>query len=735
MNGPGAWIFEHTMPAWGLWTAAGAAVALCVLLAWWLLRLDRLGVLLVVMRLLFLAGLGWCLWMPSVRHADREMLRPRLLVLVDTSASMATAPDGAGTTRWDTARAVLRQGWPKSAAGRFAVDVHPFGAETGARIDAPAAAELVPDGTSTRLRAGIERLAGLHRGQPVAGMLVLSDGLDTRELRDDWASGPWPFPIHAVRLERPVPAVQRPPDVRVETIETPLRVVVGWESRLTAAISGEAPAGRAISVRLYRNDQLLQEIPTQLGGGGGTRDVSFQLDNPATGSFTYRVEVPPLEGETQTNDNASAVSVQVVDAQNRLLYLEDVPRWESKYLIRALRAGGTVTPLAFVRGPDGRFLTYGGRGTMTLDLTAEQLAGYKMIVLGDLDAATLRPERAEAIAKFVAEGGNLVLLGGAKGWGDAGLETSPLKKLLPVERKAVAPVQEGTFPVTLTDEGRAHPVFKGEGTVWEALPPVLTVFPGATVTRGGTVLANARTPAGEEPLIAVQRYGQGKVAVLLTESMWRWALAPGEDSPYQRFWNQMLNWLSPEQEKLAAFEVDLFGNLSSLHLGEGVDLSARVGGENGAAAAVTCEITAPDGRVLPFPMAAQAITTATGKSSPGFGLKFTPEASGLHKARAVAVLEGRKVESGPFSFFVRSVNAESTPRPANLDLLEKLAGSSGGRLIEPGEVGALVDGLQSEGREESRVSYRSMWNHGLTLGLLMGLLTFEWLVRRKSNMA
>jgi uncharacterized membrane protein len=673
--------------------------------------------------------------MPSMRHAAREVLRPRFLVLVDTSTSMNQSFGGAGTTRWETVRAVLRQGWPKSAADRFTVDVHPFGSETGARTEASEAAGLTPDGTSTRLRAGIERMAALHRGQPVAGLLVLSDGLDTRELRDDWAAGPWPFPIHAVRIETPVPAVERPPDVRVETIETPLRVVVGWNTKLTAAISGEAPPGRAIAVRLYRNDQLLQEIPTQLGDGGGTRDVAFQLENPATGSFTYRVEVPPLEGESQTNDNASAVSVQVVDAQNRLLYVEDIPRWESKYLIRALRAGGAVTPLAFVRGPDGRFLTYGGRGTMTLDLTAEQLAEYKMLVLGDLDAATLRPDRAEAVAKFVTEGGNLVLLGGQKGWGEAGFETSPLKKLLPVERKGSPAIQEGSFGVTLTDEGRAHPVFKGEGTVWDALPPVLTVFPGAAVTRGGTVLATAQTPEGAQPLVAVQRYGQGKVVVLLTESLWRWSLAPGEDSPYQRFWNQLLNWLSPEQEKLAAFEVDIFGNLSNLYLGEGIDLSARVGGENGQSATVTCEVTAPDGRILPFPMAPQAITTTTGKSTPGFILKFTPEASGLHKARAIAVLEGKKVESGPFSFFVRSVSAESTPRPANLDLLQKLAESSGGRLLDPGEVGALVDGLKAEGREESRVSYRSMWNHWLTIGLLMGLLTMEWLVRRRSNMA
>lgn len=734
MNGWTSIVFEHAAPTGWIVAALLVAVLFAVVSTARLLSFDRLGLSLLAARAAWLLALGWCLWMPTRRESEREALRPRWLVLLDVSASMTNQAGGASVSRWNVARSALEQPWVRAASERCAVDVYPFAEDLRGAMAPHAVAELAPDGARTQLREALRKLVALHRGQPVAGVLVLSDGLDTRESRDEWAAGPWPFPIHAVRIETPGPDVRRAMDVRIDAVETPLRVVVGWNSRLVATLSGETPPDRAISVRLFKNNRLLQEIPTQMNEGGGARDVVFQLDNPAVGHVTYRVEVPPLEGEIQTNDNVSVVSVQVVDAQNRLLYVEDVPRWESRHLVRALRTGGPVTPLAFIRGPDGRFLTFGGRGDMTLDLTPEQLGSFKTVIVGDLDMAALGSGRAEHLAEFVRKGGNLVMLGGPKGWGPAGFEAGPLRPVLPVERREIRPVLEGTFAVEITDEGLAHPVFGGAERFGDP-PPVLSVFPGAAPKRGSAVLAQVRTPEGVHPLIVTHRYGQGKAAAILTDSMWRWALAPGEEDFHRRFWHRLLDWLTPEQEDLAPFEVDLFASVSSLPLGESIKLSARVGGPDGAAADVTCAIRTPDGRSLPFRMTPQTITTASGQTLPGFGLSFAPEAPGVFRAVATAEVNGRTADSPPLDFMVRSVSAEATSRPANMDLLRRLAESSGGMFVAPDEIGALVDRLQPEGREEVRVFWRSLWNHWLALGLLLALPALEWTLRRRANMA
>ena len=79
-------------------------------------------------------------------------------------------------------------------------------------------------------------------------MLLLSDGLDTREASEDWVCDAWPWKIYTVRLEPPgVWEVE--PDVRVDNVNTPRRVTQGWRTELKAAVSGQGTKGQALNVQ------------------------------------------------------------------------------------------------------------------------------------------------------------------------------------------------------------------------------------------------------------------------------------------------------------------------------------------------------------------------------------------------------------------------------------------------------------------------------------------------------
>jgi hypothetical protein len=334
----------------------------------------------------------------------------------------------------------------------------------------------------------------------------------------------------------------------------------------------------------------------------------------------------------------------------------------------------------------------------------------------------------------VRRGGQIILLGGPRAWGPEGFESGPLAPVVPFVRRGTPPVLEGRFEVEVTDEGRAHPIFTGE-RFEQSLPPVLSVFAGAVPKPAAQVLAKAKTPSGQHALVVVQRYGQGKVVALLTESLWRWSLEPREEDVYRRFWNRVLDWLAPEKEELQPFEVDLFAPVARVYLGEPIRLAARVGGAEATAAEVTCELRGPEGRTLAFRMTPKTITTASGQTLPGYELLYTPEQPGNYQARAVAVLNGKTARSSPFEFLVRSVSAEGTGRPANLDLLKKLAESSGGVLASPDEIGGIVERWTGEARQEVRVQWKSLWNQWWTIGAMIGLLCLEWILRRRFNMA
>ena len=63
----------------------------------------------------------------------------------------------------------------------------------------------------------------------------------------------------------------------------------------------------------------------------------------------------------------------------------------------------------------------------------------------------------------------------------------------------------------LTDTAAAHPAFAGDPELWRVTPPVLSVFSGVSLSPGAETLVEAITPTGPQPIIATQRYGQGKI--------------------------------------------------------------------------------------------------------------------------------------------------------------------------------------------------------------------------------
>lgn len=731
-------IFEHTAPTAIIWASVAVAVIIIGYSFWRYVKPDVPTIFIILLRALFIAGLIWCIFQPALKRSITHTLKPRFVVALDTSQSMLLTPSEGAATRWKTAADILQKPWTTIVAAECDVDAYAFSEKIGPKLDLATARNLNPGSPATLLRDSLRKLADRYKGQNVTGFLLLSDGIDTREAHDDWVAESWPWPIYTARLE-PETIWEVAPDIRVDTVTTPRRVSVGWSTELKAMISGQGTKGLAINVQLLKDDSPEQEAPTQIPAGGGAREVSFKLEHPAIGVFTYTVFVPPAPGESYTNDNTYAVSVQVVDTHNRLLYVEGVPRWESKYLTRALKANSQVTPLCFVRGPNRKFLTFGTRGSMTTDMTESQLAFFKIVILGNLDAEELGEQRAVNLVKFVETGGSLVLLGGAKAWGPSGFSKTALNKLLPVKEHGPAPVEE-KCPVVLTDSGRTHPAFAGDKSLWDVIPPVLSIYPDAVLSAGAEGLVAAETAGGPQPIIIAQRYGQGKTVAILTDSLWRWKLSPkaAENKPYQRFWDQLLSWLSPAEEELAPRQLDIFQDKEQIFLGEEIEFSARLGkaeGDSDDGVTMACEITTPDKRRIPFPMAKQHVVTPSGKSFPGFAVKFKAEIPGLHYAMATTEIAGKQVTSASVSFFVKPFTPESVPRPANVEALKALSRNSGGKFFDDAEeLDEALSSLKFTGMEEENVEYSSLWENVAVISCLLALLSLEWTIRKWRNM-
>lgn len=730
----GELVLEHQASIQTVVALALLALATGAFFCWRYLPRRLLTVALFLLRAIFLAALAWCLLMPTQKLTHRSVRKPRFAVLLDASGSMALSPDASVPARMDAARAALRAPWPAAIRKQCEIDGYAFSTDLIGRMEPEALLETATDGPASHIRENLNRLFARYPSDPPAGVLLLTDALDTREGDDAWADGPWPSPIYTVPLE-PEDRWKAVPDVRVASAIVPRRIVVGWDADLKVMVGGEGAEGRPVPVRLFEGDRVVQESSTRLPRDNALVEVTFPISHSRVGTYTYRVEAVPLPGEINTNDNVFALSVLVTDTRNRVLYIEDVPRWESKYRNRALEKMPDVISLSFVRGPGGRYLTYGRRGSMTPDLTAEQLAAYRVVVVGDFSAEELTEARAADLVKFVEDGGSLVLLGGPKGWGPTGFRETRLKNLLPVQGAGGERPDEGRFPVRLTDEGKAHAVFQWIRTGPEALPPVLSVFPGGTLSPAAVLLAHADVNGRDQPLLAVQRYGQGKVAAVLTDSLWRWSVDPAGGKAYAAFWNHLLQWMLPEKQDLEEWQLELACDRNETVPGEAVTFDARLGGRSSVpdtAPRVACAITLPDGRTVNFPM-------SPGVTSPGsrdftYQVAFVPEHPGAHTARAETKVGDRTIESAPLPIVVGTTTPELNPKAARLDLLRRIAVASGGAFAQVDVLEGIMAGHAVKGADELRVEYKTLWNTPGMFIMMAALLVSDWLLRRLRGM-
>ncbi len=730
-------VYEHTFPISAMIVALTIALLLGGLTAWKYLPRRPLNAGLFLLYVLILLSLGWCLLLPGLKNSVTQLRKPRFIIALDTSQSMTLTPSKEVPTRWDTAQAALKQPWLQALTAQCDIEIFPFAAELGENLPLAKVQALKPDGTATRLRDALKKIADRSAGLNVAGMLVLSDGADTQEALDDWSGMERPFPVYTLRVEPPG-GWQQEPDLRIDSVTTSRRVTVGWKSEFKVKVSGQGTRGAPVTVQVFENGELRSEMPTQIPDEGGERELTFEFDHAKTGLFTYRVFVPPLPGEKNKADNEYVVNIEVVDARNRLLYVEGIPRWEYKFLRRALLAEQEISPVIFFTGPDGA--PHGGTpvGNVTADMTPQQLAFFKIVMLGNIDAKELGEARARNLVKFVEDGGSLVLLGGTKAWTEGGLVQTDLGKTLPVHATEVKTIEgDKPFPVRLNEAARAHPAFAGDAALWQSIPPVLSVFSGFSLSPAAETLVTAETPQGPQPIVVTQRFGQGKVTAILTDSLWRWQLGPeaGKAKPYDRFWTQMISWLLPREEALDKMRLEVFADRDQLFLGETLELHARLGSDTAKVDVAEARITLPDNREIPYRMAPQLVTLPSGKSFPGYALPFSAEQPGLYKVVATAKIKDQTATSDPFTFFVKPYSPETVPRPARVEILQALSRASNGKFFENlDELNKGLSALQPHAIEEKSAEYRTLWREWPVVIGLMVMLTGSWSMRKFRNM-
>jgi uncharacterized membrane protein len=708
---------------------------------------------LVGLRVLALAALVLFLFRPIALLPPASSRDAVVPVIVDVSRSMRLA-DADGQTRLARANALLKGELGTPLTSRFKIEI--FSAGDGlapGKID-----NFAADARRTDLSGALDSVRERYRGQRVAGIVVLSDGGDTgagqagRAGGSGGASGPDGSsaaggpPVFAVGIGSPDGPRDR--EVLGITAGDPRLDHATVDLHVTAVSSG---FGRApFSLRVLANGQLLDTrrlVPT---ADGAPIDQTFTVSPDPLNATVYTAEIPRDEAEPVAENNSRSLLVSPAGRKRRLLLVEGAPGFEHSFMARALAADPGLDVDSVTRkgkngdGQDTFFVQAGGGRAAGLTLgfpaTREQLFAYDAIAIANVEGDFFSRAQLKDVADFVGErGGGLLVLGG-RSFAQKGLSGTALEEVLPVELNdrrggLVRASMTGDTPahnrVVLTPDGETHPIMRLGATTddtrkaWAALPALAASAPLGAPRPGATILALTTAPGGGLfPVVAVQRYGQGRSMIFAGEASWRWKmLVPSTDRSYEFFWRQAARWLSMSAPDHVAIRVP----------------DAPEPGD-----AITVDVDARDASFAPVPDAIvdATLTLPGGASQPvklrhadPAGGRYTAalgaEQPGLYRVHAEARRGATALGSADRWFYVGGADREFADPRLNQGFLRRIARASGGRYVRAADASKVPAWLEATAPQNATPESRDLWHEPWAFALIILLLSAEWILRRR----
>jgi hypothetical protein len=763
--------WTYGLPGW-VWALI---IMACVVVSWvsyrrlvgrGSVRVALAGVrgLILLLVVLLLAG--------PVLVIPRERIEPdRVIFLVDESESMRVK-DHPGTNgpqgRYDAVVERIKADADKLPGESETRKVSWLGFDENvyalAGVPKPKPGEAVklewpqaPTGQDSRLRHAIEQALAQAGDQPVAGVVVISDGRSSEAVTGDLsrklaAKGVSVFGV-------PVGAPGGTFDIAVASVDFPERafvkdiVPVNVELETTPAAPGFDYSRVKAKLIDTVTGKVLDEAAAveDAGGRGMVRLVGTGL---TPGPARWKVEVVsdvPGKKETVLDNNTQDLSPALVDRPIGVLYIEGYPRWEYRYLKTLLTREGTFTSSMFLLSADKDFAQEGTRPITRLPETAKELEPYDLVILGDVDPTYFSPEQIKLLRDHVAvRGAGLLWIGGDQ-YVPRAYESTGLASLLPMRRPgqvtrtrsevgalSMRPTAQAKILGVMRLSTNPDPKFAVNG--WPVTMPALmyaqdmgTLKPGAEAL---SVLVPAKEGAasveGSVPGVVRSRYGAGQVVYCASDETWRWRLGVGE-LYFEPYWVQLIRMLARSRllEGAGRATLTVASRRAVIDQPMSVELvlsdqtlidrnmqSIQVGvfeaGRPGTAAVESLRLARVSKAETAGPVEYRAV--------------WRPGSVGDRVLRVTEPgLEDMNIQR---PVLVASKPGEMKNPLADRGNLELLARQTSGQVVELEKLETLAGLIPDRARRTPDDLRLPVWNSGLALAVVVFLLTLEWIGRR-----
>ena len=700
---------------------------------------DR--VVLTVLRMAALALVVFCLFRPTLIVKAAIPQQNVVAVLLDDSRSMQIADWTDNQPRAEFLRQQLAADSSpllKALSDRFLVRVFRFSSTAG-RVNS--VKDLTFGGSQTKIGAALDGVRDELAGLPVAGVVLVTDGADTSE-------GSLTNTLLNLKAEKlpiftvGVGSAKLPRDVQIDRVSTPRTVLKGASLLVDAVITQSGYAGQTVTLDVEDDGRIVGSQKVQLPVDGSPATVRVRATASEPGPRVFSFKVAPQQGEVVTQNNVRQSLVDVRDTREKILYFEGEPRSEMKFIRRAVADDKNLQIVTLQRTADNKFLR------LDVDTPDELLGGFPKtrdelfafhgLILGSIEAAAFSADQLQMIADFVdRRGGGLLMLGGARSFGEGGYGGTPVADALPLvidpRTRAAEPTTFARLKVLPTRAGQAHAVTQIAGSEaasaarWPDLPQVTTINAPLAIKPAATVLLNGTDERLRAmPTLVWQPYGRGKGIAFLPQDSWEWQMHASitlEDQTHENFWRQMLRWLVTD----VPGSIEASTTTDRVEPGEAVTIEASVVDPTWVElndARVMARVTRPGGTTLDVPL------QWTGERDGQYRGTFVSTVPGAYEIAVDADREGKPIGTNVAYVRAGAGDAEYFDPTMHEAPLRRIADETGGRFYTTATVAGLPEDVSYAGRGVTSVEERELWNMPIILIMLVGLVCAEWGYRR-----
>jgi hypothetical protein len=493
------------------------ATVLCVLAFW-------RGVRGASLRSLALAALLLALANPTLLQEDREPLSTVVPVVVDRSQSQQTEE-----RRWQTDQALADL---KDRFSRFP------------RIETrivEVADDPDNDTPSTRLYTALRSAISDVPPARLGAAVFITDG-QIHDLPGTNQDLGFNAPVHGLITGQPDEF-----DRRVEIVRAPRFGIVNEEQELTLRVVDDGRSGNAqAQVTVSMNGEQVATFRTTPGA-----DTPFPFTVPRAGNNVMEFSVDELPGEVTTANNRAVHVIDGIRQNLRVLLVSGEPHAGERAWRNLLKSDASVDLVHFtiLRPPEKQDGTPINELSLiafpTRELFVEKIKDFDLIIFDRYKHRGVLPILYyDYIAQYVQNGGALLIAAGPEHAGEDSIALTPLEQVLPAS--PTGDIHSAGFYPHLSAAGQKHPVTRGLDGSSQTPPAWGRWFRTVDVDQpqGQTVMEGD----GNRPLLVLNREGEGRVAMLLSDQGWLWARGFEGGGPHVALYRRIAHWLMKEPE-------------------------------------------------------------------------------------------------------------------------------------------------------------------------------------------